>query len=340
MAVLVDIPFSGPDGSTTFTDNSGRVWTAQGGARIQDNALLLSNSGDTARTPGGGELNSAYSGQTSTVQVDIRTTNAYTGYQIILDYYMSGVGLRWQLCLYNKKLIVYNSSNGSYISGITDLNDGNWHTVKMERAGPTTRIYVGGVLEATYNSTTVGDGSAPYLTVGSENSASSQWIGSIRNLKIEVADPAQPLTHKPWTRNTYVGWDNVRQYPGRHKVWPVYQSPAAKTIIRPSLKIMRGVPPWWGAPGSTTTLPTFRLRGRVMQRDPDTGTDSPVMNAQVALFYKKLHTLIDIKLSNAQGYVEFKNLMPGQNAYYAIAFDPEGGTIQNAVIWDQLSSEP
>ena len=341
MARLVDIPFSGADGSTTFVDNTGRVWTAQGNAKIQDNALLLSASGDTARTPGA-DLSPIYSGGVSVVQADIRTTNTYTGYQIILDYYMSGSGLRWQLCLYNGgKLAVYNSSNGIYIQGTTNLNDGNWHTVRMERQGTTTRLYADGVLEASYTNTIVSDSNAPYLTIGSEGSSATQWIGSIRNVILEVPDPAQPLVHKPWTVKNYVGWDKIQKAPKVEPfVWPVYKSPEAQTKVKSFIKTTRGVPPWWGPPGSTNVLPTYRLRGRVMQRDPDTGTDSPVMNAQVALFYRRLHTLIDIRISDEDGYVEFKNLMPGQNAYYAIAFDPDGGTVQNAVIWDLLSSEP
>ncbi len=32
--------------------------------------------------------------------------------------------------------------------------------------------------------------------------------------------------------------------------------------------------------------------------------------------------------------------MSGGRAYYAIAFDPEGAPLQNAVIWDRLSPEP
>ena len=60
----------------------------------------------------------------------------------------------------------------------------------------------------------------------------------------------------------------------------------------------------------------------------------------VVLFFRRLHTLVDIQLSDVDGYVQFDNLMPGGQAYYAIAFDPEGAPLQNAVIWDRLSPEP
>ena len=61
---------------------------------------------------------------------------------------------------------------------------------------------------------------------------------------------------------------------------------------------------------------------------------------RVALFFRRLHTLIDIQLSDANGYVQFDNLMPGVQAYYGIAFDSDGGLMQNSVIWDRLTPEP
>lgn len=78
-----------------------------------------------------------------------------------------------------------------------------------------------------------------------------------------------------------------------------------------------------------------------MQRDPDgVLPDWPLANVRVALFFRRLHTLIDIQLSDSDGYVQFDNMMPGNQAYYAVAFDPDGAPMQNAVIWDRLSSEP
>ena len=341
MALLVDIPFSGPNGSTALVDNTGRSWTAQGNARLQDNALLLGAYGDNARTPGA-DLGSVYGGGLpSVVQVDIRTTNTYTGYQIIADFFISGSGLRWQLCLYNGgKLAVYNSSNGLYIQGTTSLNDGAWHTVRMERSGSTTRLYADGVLEATHIGSVTGEGSVPNLTIGTENSSTTQWLGSIRNLKIEVPDPALPLTHSPWIRRNYVGWDKVISVPGEIKSWEVYAPPPARVIVPRQFRVTRGVPPWWGSAGSTTQLPTYKIRGRVMVRDADTGEDTPLPNIRVALFFRRLHTLIDIQLSDNDGYVQFDNLMPGVQAYYGIAFAKDGTPLHNSVIWDRLSSEP
>ncbi|WVW77526.1 putative tail fiber protein [Stenotrophomonas phage vB_SmaS_Bhz60] len=335
MATLVDLPMSGPDGSNVFTDNTGRTWTAQGNARISSNALLLQAFGDNIRTPGSG-LDNVYSA-VCTVEFEVRTTNVATE-QILLDYYMAGTGLRWQLSIYNGKFHNYNSSNGRFLSGTTNINDGNWHKLRMEVSGTAKKLYVDDVLEASGTSS-AGDGSGPYLTIGTENSASTQFIGSMRNLKITQPDPAQPLTHRPWIRRSYVGWDKVMA-PRQVAVRPVYRHPEPRIRVPRQFRITRGVPPWWGSAGSTTQLPTYKIRGRVMIRDEVTGEDTPLSNIRVALFFRRLHTLIDIQLSDEDGYVQFDNLMPGVQAYYGIAFDKDGTPLHNSVLWDRLSSEP
>ena len=78
-----------------------------------------------------------------------------------------------------------------------------------------------------------------------------------------------------------------------------------------------------------------------MQRDPDGVLDDwPLANVRVALFFRRLHTLVDIQRSDANGYVVFRNLMPGNQAYYGIAIDNEDPPMQNSILWDRLTPEP
>lgn len=145
---------------------------------------------------------------------------------------------------------------------------------------------------------------------------------------------------RSYIKRSIIGWDRAvtRSYVRRNLF---YTFPPLETKARSYVRITRGVPPWWGPAGSTAQLPTYKLRGRVMQRDPNgVLPDAPVQYARVVLFFRRLHTLVDIQLSDADGYVQFDNLMPGGQAYYAIAFDPEGAPLQNAVIWDRLTPEP
>lgn len=101
-------------------------------------------------------------------------------------------------------------------------------------------------------------------------------------------------------------------------------------------------PQWWGTlpTGGETVLPTYEIRGRVMQRDPVTEEDTPVPLVRVALFYRRLNYVVDVQVSDDDGYVNFQNLMPGDQSYYGIAFDREGAPMQNSVLWDRLTSVP
>ena len=101
-------------------------------------------------------------------------------------------------------------------------------------------------------------------------------------------------------------------------------------------------PSWWGLlpTGSNPVLPNYKLQGRVMQRDPETLEDTPVYNARVVLFFRRTNYVVDMQVSDEDGYVTFPNIMPGDQAYYAIAFDPEGAPMQNSILWDRLSAVP
>lgn len=101
-------------------------------------------------------------------------------------------------------------------------------------------------------------------------------------------------------------------------------------------------PPWYGnlPPGTAVILPTYEIRGRVMQRDPVTEEDYALPLIRVALFFRRTNYVVDMQVSDEDGYVTFSNLMPGDQAYYGIAFDAEGAPMQNSVLWDRLTSVP
>ena len=335
MFYLANVPLSGPDGSTTITDLAGSSWVADGNAQIQSNALLLDGSGDFVRTSGG---NFAFGGGPFEIGIDVKTTQS--GERVLVDLY-SGSSYSWRLNIRDGKISWYVTSGGYLYLGTATVNDGNWHSIKVKREGGTINFYVDGVLDGSVADSYVYV-TATYLALGaqvtSRNSA-YDLAGSLRNFYIAKPDLVDTLTRSYIKRNI-IGWDRARtrSYVRRNLF---YTFPPLETKMRSYVRITRGVPPWWGPSGSTTQLPTYKLRGRVMQRDPDgVLPDAPVRYARVVLFFRRLHTLVDIQLSDVDGYVQFDNLMPGGQAYYAIAFDPEGAPLQNAVIWDRLTPEP
>ena len=100
------------------------------------------------------------------------------------------------------------------------------------------------------------------------------------------------------------------------------------------------MPSWWGIADYTTLTATYELRGQVLQHIEETDEDVPLPNTRVALFFRRTYAVIDMKVSDENGYVTFENLMPGNQAYFAIAFDPEGSPMQNSILWDRLTSVP
>ena len=119
-----------------------------------------------------------------------------------------------------------------------------------------------------------------------------------------------------------------------------YRAPDASTrVISPS-RVSLGTPSWWGPPVAGAPKPDHVLRGRVMQRDPETLEDTPRANIRVGLFYRRLMSLIDVQRSDSEGYVTFRNIMPGNQAYFGIAFDNADSPLQNSIIWDRLTPAP
>lgn len=346
MATIVDLPLSGANGSTSFPDNTGRAWSrpaiSGNNAQIQNNALFLDGNNDVISTPSTADL--VFENRPFVLEFEMNTSMPISASTAVIFDFDGNYSGGWLLGLRSNsaKVGLYNTSDGYVVETTMALNDGAWHKIRMEVTGRTVKLVVDGI----DNASGVGnanmfsrDASVGGLRIGQGASASAQLAGSIRNVKITTTDPAPPLTHRPWFRRNYVGWDKVMA-PRQVAMMPVRRHPDARIIVPRQFRLTRGVPPWWGSAGSTTQLPTYKIRGRVMIRDEVTGEDTPLPNIRVALFFRRLHTLIDIQLSDANGYVQFDNLMPGVQAYYGIAFDKDGTPLHNSVLWDRLSSEP
>ncbi|ASK91040.1 hypothetical protein Xtri_02885 [Xanthomonas campestris pv. trichodesmae] len=98
-------------------------------------------------------------------------------------------------------------------------------------------------------------------------------------------------------------------------------------------------PPWWGQrPIGTLPLPDYKIEGHVYQRDGD-GNDVAINRCRVRLYYRPNGALIASTITDAAGYFRVLNLMPGVNDYYAVAFDPEAGPMQNALVYDRLTAQ-
>lgn len=120
---------------------------------------------------------------------------------------------------------------------------------------------------------------------------------------------------------------------------PIFNTVQLVRSVEESTRVIF-TPPYWGLrPIGTLPLPDFKIEGHVYQRD-DEGNDTPIYLCRVRLHYRRNGVAIATTKTNAQGFYRFKDLMPDAASYYVVAFDPDGGVNQNAVILDKLSTVP
>ncbi len=64
---------------------------------------------------------------------------------------------------------------------------------------------------------------------------------------------------------------------------------------------------------------------------------NPVAGARVDLYHRLTRTPIDTQTTDAAGGFAFSYLVRSPEAFFAVAFDPEGGDSYNALIFDRLT---
>lgn len=349
--VLADLPLSGPDGSTTIVDASGRnPWLIATGSntQIQSNALLLDGVGDYIWAPGGDFVFGEFP-----FRIDMEVRSTQSGRRALVDFVNTSYSdprpeyQSWKFELDDNGYMQWrNQYPTNHVSGTGTINvrDGNWHKLSVVRDNGVMSFYVDDVLDVSFPQTYAYRRPTQYIGIGaqvSSRNATFDFAGSIRNVLITRPD-LEGAKYFEQARRHAVPTD-IAKYFEQHSKQYIWTPPwdGGRVRMFTQFKRTRGVPPWWGPTTATTQLPTYKIRGRVMQRDPDgVLPDWPLANVRVALFYRRLNALLDVQLSDVNGYVQFDNLMPGNGAYYGIAFDNEGSPLQNSIIWDRLSSEP
>ncbi len=146
--------FNGANGSTTFTDENGRVWTAYGNAQLSTTSpkfgsasLLLDGTGDYTTSPAHVDMRPAGA---FTVSAWINTTN-FADFQLIFEVmdYVGGFFYGFQMLVHASKYIRFwgGPNANTQVNGTTDVCDGAWHHVEMSYDGTTYRVFTDGNLE-------------------------------------------------------------------------------------------------------------------------------------------------------------------------------------------------
>lgn len=223
------------------------------------------------------------------------------------------------------------------------LNDGVEHLVEFIRNTGMTSYFVDGNALGSRVATSYSRYATPNWIVGGvghTGSASNGVLfnGTIRDVRVERGTTTTTttttwlLTGKPTT--------GYPQLSLNFQTMLFYGMPEVqiRRFYRQLQKMTR-IPAWWGL-FDIGPLPLSEINGRVFQRDEEDEVNVPLANARVVLFTRRTYMPVDMQYSDEDGYVQFKNLMAGTQEYFAVAFDPDGAPMQNAIIWDRLSSTP
>lgn len=145
----------GADASPTFTDESGKTWTAFGNAQIDTAqfvfggaAGLFDGTGDYATTPN----NSDFDFGTNNFTVDCRVRrngNNTNDNGIVSSHYYDGTSHGWGLGFNNANKIRFTFDGPAKVTSTTTLSDLTWYHVAVVRSGDTLALYINGVSEAT-----------------------------------------------------------------------------------------------------------------------------------------------------------------------------------------------
>lgn len=112
---------------------------------------------------------------------------------------------------------------------------------------------------------------------------------------------------------------------------------ASSTLLRAMAQ--PGTPAWWGTrrPNAEPAA-IYYVAGTVRQfKDP---SNTVVPNCRVRLYARSTGNMAAAGLTKSDGTFRFDGLLPSAGGFYAVALDPDGAPLQNAVVADRLVALP
>ncbi|MBS7669323.1 hypothetical protein KIH45_06170 [Croceicoccus sp. 1NDH52] len=184
---------SGADGSTTFTDRTGRhTLTAAGNAQVdtdlpppgQSSSALFDGSGDTITIADSADWN--FGSGDFTVEYFSQHRTSATG-AAITQYSASGGNRAWAMFEGSALAFFYTSDGGTDQSlSWTNTEEAQWYHRAVSRVGNTLYLSYGGAIVATRDVTGVAfrNSARPLVIGGNNNGSTAQYDGKVANVRI------------------------------------------------------------------------------------------------------------------------------------------------------------
>ena len=208
--------FEGTDTSTTFTDQSGKTWTAAGNAQM-DTAQrkfggasgLFDGTGDVITTPDHADWNFATGDCRISLFARWNALPSSGVTQYLINQYVSGGANRWLLLLANSAgtyslqfIVTTGGADTITITGTVVISTGVWYRVILSRIGTSFVIYLDAISKgAGTDSDTIADYAA-VLAVGARGSDNGQafngWLDVLEVMKGFAYTAVQERRMQAW----------------------------------------------------------------------------------------------------------------------------------------------
>jgi hypothetical protein len=194
---MVQLHFDGTNGSTTFTDQIGRTFTASGNAKLDTSDKVFGTA--AGLFDGTGDFLTAASHksfalpQDFTIEFRVKTTQTGRQYCTIIERSNAAFNTDSWAVLFNTanstdgKVSFWRSivsGSGPTVKSSRVINDGTWHHIAVCGVGSLTMIFVDGVMEDQTASNGTPAINAFDLLIGKSVNASRDFAGRIDELRV------------------------------------------------------------------------------------------------------------------------------------------------------------
>jgi len=206
--VVALLHMNGSNGSTTFTDETGRTWTASGNAQIVTDAGMFGGAcgtfdgtNDWIETADSDDF--AFGSGNFTIEASVKVPDVVGTHAIIGQW--AGSSRSWLLYLSESRVTFVFSINGStnnfVESAASTITANTKYHIAVCREGTSINIFIDGIYSATTASIWTNSlfNSTNTVRIGADSSGSNDMLGLIDEVRVTKGVCRYPVASAPFT---------------------------------------------------------------------------------------------------------------------------------------------